>query len=85
MLPIEQKTITIDPAAVVACPMKNFAARRAYLACPDCEFFNGLAIMSTAPLAADNPTTGVKGSDKYAIRCAHVIERRTQDLEVIEG
>ena len=85
MLPIEKKTAAIDPAAVVACPMKDFAARRAYLSCPDCELFNGLAIMSTAPLAADNPTAGVKWSDKYAIRCAHVIERRTQNLEVIEG
>ena len=84
MLPIAE-TKTIDPAAVVSCPMKNFAARRAYLACPDCEYFYGLAVMSSAPLISDDPANGVKWSDKYAIRCAHVIERRTQDLEVIEG
>jgi len=69
------ETTEIDKAAVVACPALNFSARRAFLACPSCKYFDGLVMLGEAG----------KWSDRYAIRCAHVIERRTQHFEVIEG
>ncbi len=73
MLPVELTSAEICKNAVVSCPIKDFKPRRASN-CEKCEHYQGLAVM------------GVEGnwSDKYAIRCNHVIERRTHNLEIIE-
>jgi hypothetical protein len=73
MLDIAPPGTEIDPAAIVPCAALGFKPRRA-LACKRCEYFQGLAVMG---LAGD-------WADRYAIRCNHVIERRTQIIEVIE-
>ena len=74
MLP--QVLIAIDKRVVIRCPLKNFMPRRAYKACPKCEYFNGIAQMSDGEK--------ITWHKKYVIRCAHIIERRTQLIEVLE-
>ena len=73
MLDIVTDPPYIDPRAIVPCPMKDFKPRRA-TACASCEHYRGLGRM------ADHGDF----SNRYAIRCAHVIERRTHILEVVE-
>lgn len=65
----------IDKNAVVACPAVSFAPRRAFKACPDCRYFAGLCVLGKVG----------RWSERYAIRCNHTIERRTQHFEVLEG
>jgi len=76
MLP-EIEGVEIDEAVIISCPKNNFQPTRAKPNCPSCEDFKGIAIMCTEP---DEPW-----HKKYVIRCAHVIERRTHNLDVIEG
>ncbi len=69
--------VEIDSRVVIPCPAIDFRPRRAANACPNCEYFKGVGLMS------DEPDIG--WHKKYAIRCTHVIERRTQLIpEVIE-
>jgi len=74
MLP--QVLIAIDKRVVLACPLKKFKPRRAYKACPECGHFKGVARMSYE--------SNLPWHKKYVIRCSHIIERRTQLIEVIE-
>ena len=88
MLDIAPNNIEIDARAIVPCAAKGFKARRA-INCARCPYFAGLALMIADDIGADitvgSMVTGrITWADKYAIRCCHVIERRTQIIEVIE-
>lgn len=81
--------VEIDKNAVVPCPSVGFKSRRAHKSCPSCADFKGLCrTMAEGETVVTCRSTGDKRqatwSDKFAIRCAHVIERKTQIIEVIE-
>lgn len=71
MLPIVE--VDIPEQAIMACPAVGFKPRRAKV-CAECPHFQGIGQMSH------------EGAwhKQFAIRCAHVIERRTQIVDVIE-
>ena len=66
--------IDIHKEAVVSCPKNGFKPTRAINHCTNCEYFKGIGQM------ADEG----EWDAMYVIRCAHVIERRTRIIEVIE-
>ena len=69
--------VEIDSRAIVPCPEKDFKPRRAAAACPKCKHFKGIGLMSE--------DDDLEWHQKFAIRCVHPVERRTQILsEVIE-
>ncbi len=69
--------VEIDSRVVIPCPEKDFRPRRAANACPGCDHFKGIGLMSEEP--------DIGWHKKFAIRCAHVMERRTQLIpEIIE-
>lgn len=72
MLPIVETEI--DENALIKCPIKDFAYRKAAIACPVCPGFMGVAQM------------GKEGQwdQMYSIRCSAMIERRTQIIRVVE-
>lgn len=64
--------VAIDESVVVPCPRKEFKPALAAEACPKCEYFDGIAVMSTSCKLA--------WCDRYCIRCTHPIERRVQPI-----
>lgn len=66
--------VPISADVVVPCPALRFQPLRAANGRPKCPHFQGVAQMSS------------DGSwdKKYVIRCSHVMERRTQIIQVIE-
>lgn len=72
--------VDIHSDVVVPCPAKRFQPRRAANACPGCDYFQGVGQM-VVQQAGEEP---LQWHQKYVIRCAHVIERRTQMFNVIE-
>jgi len=71
-LPIVEESIHKE--AIIPCPAVRFAPRRAVNCCPKCERFEGIARMGH-----DGPW-----DKQFVIRCGHMIERRTQIINVIE-
>jgi len=61
----------IDTTAIIACPALSFKLRRV-TACLKCKEYRGLGVMCTDKSKAWN--------ERYAVRCAHIMERRTQIL-----
>ena len=72
MLPIVETEI--DEDVLIKCPVKDFAYRKASIVCPQCAGFMGVAKI------------GEEGNwpQKYVIRCAAMIERRTMIIEVVD-
>jgi len=68
--------VDIHPDALIACPEVEFKMRKAAKACPKCPNWAGVGLMNSDPAKPWN--------ERFAIRCAHVIERRTHILEVFE-
>lgn len=90
MLPIVD--VPIDERAVIPCPELGFKPRRASRACASCEQFHGIAMMTEAEEVDVKDRAGnvigkrpILWHEKYVIRCAYPIERRTQILEVVEA
>ena len=73
---LKKINVGIDANVVIQCPAKDFKLRRAANSCPGCECFKGIGLMSEADDLAWH--------QKFVIRCGHVMERRTQLIEVIE-
>ena len=71
MLPVEKAAISEDVA--VPCPKKDFKAAMASDTCSLCEFFDGIGVLSDDH---NRPW-----HERYAIRCVHPIERRTQPVK----
>lgn len=66
--------IDIDQDVIIPCPLVDFKIRRAANFCPECEHFKGVFQMGT----------GGDWHQKYGVRCAGIIERRTHSIDVIE-
>jgi len=62
---------------VIQCPQVDFKLRVACKCCPGCEHYDGVGVM-----VADMSFPWHK---RYAIRCTHPIERRTQPAVLKEG
>lgn len=74
-MPLPIVDVPISPDAIVRCPERQFAARRAQKACVACPHFAGVGQMATSG----------PWHVRYAIRCRGVVERRTEVLpEVLE-
>jgi len=73
MLPIVN--VDIDDMVIVPCPKQGFDNKLAARHCPGCEHFFGVAQMRE-PQSNDTAWHEV-----YAIRCGHVIERRTSSID----
>lgn len=71
MLRIEK--VGIDESVAIPCPKKMFKPAIAADACPLCEFFDGVGVLSNA--------THLPWYKRYCIRCTHPIERRTQPIK----
>ena len=71
---LEIAEVEIHKEAIVSCPKKDFKPTRAINHCPTCENFKGIGRMSDEG----------NWDAQYIIRCAHVMERRTRIIEVIE-
>ena len=63
--------VEISQEAIIPCPDVGFKPRRAQ-ACQSCEHFRGIGLM-----CADE---SLPWHERYAVRCGHIIERRTQIL-----
>lgn len=72
MLPVT-KQIGIDDSVAIPCPKRQFKPALAAESCPKCEYFEGVAILSTDMRLA--------WYQRYCIRCAHPIERRTKPIK----
>ncbi|PHR57292.1 MAG: hypothetical protein COA44_06220 [Arcobacter sp.] len=73
MLQVTTKLPDIPNGTAIPCPEIGFKWRKVS-SCLNCPFFNGFGIMSTDTL--------LPFDKQYAVRCSHVIERRTTILEV---
>jgi len=75
MLKIAQ-TRDVPEHIIIQCPITTFKPRRG-INCMKCEFYGGLGIM------IEDET--LPWHERYAIRCGHIIERRTHVIpEIIE-
>ena len=68
------ENVEIDEAVVIACTEVGFKPRRAFKACGNCPHFRGIGRMRSEG----------DWSDQFAVRCGHIIERRTHVLEIVE-
>lgn len=68
--------VEIDSAAIIPCPLVRFKGRYAAKCCPGCDNFKGIGLM------VDDPS--MSWHERYTVRCAHIIERRTQIIEVVD-
>lgn len=80
MTMLKQVDAAIDARAVIPCPAVGFKIRRVASGCPGCEHYRGLAQMS---MTGDDEAE-LAWHQQYVVRCAHIVERRTQIIEVIE-
>lgn len=69
MQPTPVEGISVDPGVYVPCPASGFANRPAAKACPACEHFRGLAMLS------DN--IALPWEERFLINCGRPITRRT--------
>jgi len=75
MLEVLEEQPKIPDGTIIPCPDIGFKQRRV-TACLTCKFFNGFGIMSK--------DESLPFDKRYAVRCSHVIERRTMIFEVFE-
>jgi hypothetical protein len=67
---LQRVTVQIDEAVAIQCPKVGFKQVMAHKMCSDCAYFDGVALMRAE--------SSLPWYLRYAIRCAHPIERRTQ-------
>jgi len=65
--------VAIDDSVVIPCPKREFKPALVADACPKCEYYDGLGVMS---VQLSRPW-----HERYAVRCACPIERRTQPIK----
>lgn len=76
MLLLASIDVEIDRNVVIQCPDIGFQILRA-VNCKNCKNYRGLGILNADPRES--------WENRYAIRCAGVIERRTQRIpEIVE-
>ncbi len=72
---LKKVDVPLHPKALVACPRTNFNMVVAAGSCDKCEHWAGVGMMSSDET--------LPWDKRFAIRCAHVMERRTHILEVV--
>jgi len=85
---LETIEIDIDKDVAIPCPAIEFKLRRACKCCPSCEYYHGVGVMSKAEFVMVEGDESSKRQllwhERFAVRCGHVIERRTENVKVVE-
>lgn len=69
--------VTIAPGVLIDCPATLPKLRKAWIACPQCEYFDGIAKMSYSDSGDLMPW-----DVEFCIRCKYPMERRGKILVV---
>jgi len=74
---LKRVELEIPDNVVISCPEVDFKLRVALDACTHCKYYDGLGVITI--------DMSLPWYKRYAIRCNHPIERRTQPAILREG